>query len=42
VRELGEGDAKNKNGKRGYEEEETEEEEEEQPKKKTKNGVKVR
>ena len=42
VRELGDGDAKNKNGKRGYEEEETEEEEEEQPKKKTKNGVKVR
>ncbi|KAJ5059970.1 SNF2 family N-terminal domain-containing protein [Bipolaris maydis] len=40
VRELGDGDAKNKNGKRGYEEEETEEEEEEQPKKKTKNGVK--
>jgi SWI/SNF-related matrix-associated actin-dependent regulator of chromatin subfamily A member 5 len=45
VRELGDGDLKNKNGKRAYEEEgeETEEEEEEQPKKKTaKNGVKVR
>jgi SWI/SNF-related matrix-associated actin-dependent regulator of chromatin subfamily A member 5 len=43
VRELGEGDVKNKNGKRGYEDEETEEEEEvEQPKgKKAKNGVKV-
>jgi SWI/SNF-related matrix-associated actin-dependent regulator of chromatin subfamily A member 5 len=42
VRELGEGDVKNKNGKRGFEEEETEEEEEEQPKKKqAKNGVKV-
>ncbi|CAN9181923.1 unnamed protein product [Alternaria alternata] len=42
VRELGEGDVKNKNGKRGYEDEETEEEEEvEQPKgKKAKNGVK--
>ena len=43
VRELGEGDVKNKNGKRGYEDEETEEEEEvAQPKgKKAKNGVKV-
>ena len=41
VRELGDGDAKNKNGKRGYEEEDTEEEEEEQPKKKAKNSVKV-
>ncbi|EDU41704.1 ISWI chromatin-remodeling complex ATPase ISW2 [Pyrenophora tritici-repentis Pt-1C-BFP] len=40
VRELGDGDLKNKNGKRGYDEEETEEEEE-QPKKKTKNGVKL-
>ncbi|KAH6870319.1 hypothetical protein BKA58DRAFT_439864 [Alternaria rosae] len=42
VRELGEGDVKNKNGKRGYEDEETEEEEEvEQPKgKEAKNGVK--
>ncbi|RMZ74437.1 chromatin remodelling complex atpase chain isw1 [Pyrenophora seminiperda CCB06] len=40
VRELGDGDLKNKNGKRGYEEEETEDEEEEQPKKKAKNGVK--
>jgi SWI/SNF-related matrix-associated actin-dependent regulator of chromatin subfamily A member 5 len=38
VRELGDGDLKNKNGKRGYEEEDTEEEEEEQPKKKGRRG----